>query len=382
MKTKKLKKINCEYDGQIEISKLIPNTLNVQLYGDLNDDPDYLESLGDLIEDQGLHECVDVYEGTSELDSGHNRRLALILKKYTHVPFKYVKRPKDELSRLERIAAKNARKRLTSTQKYENVKLMINKRFDKKNPTKEENSKYIKLYSSMFSTSKKTYDMLDEIYLKRQDIYQKIEEGMGVKSGYNQLLEDEKWNNNLAASPSLIDMITRDHIKKTMYVVTDVMRKIYDTESTINGKKYKFVSGYQLNILQGMFHETFCKNLSQVLTDDIGEVCNAPNNMGAFDLEMPSRSWEPEVKSLRWSGGNMKGAKWSSNKLKQGYYFLLGSNADLTRFYVAYGWIEASAWNPRGKIKTLNLEKARNCNLKEFIGEIDASNDLHLEKIS
>ena len=66
MKTKKLKKINCEYDGQIEISKLIPNTLNVQLYGDLNDDPDYLESLGDLIEDQGLHECVDVYEGTSE----------------------------------------------------------------------------------------------------------------------------------------------------------------------------------------------------------------------------------------------------------------------------------------------------------------------------
>ena len=135
---KKLKKINCEYDGQIEISKLIPNTLNVQLYGDLNDDPDYIESLADMIEDQGLHECIDVYEGTTEMDSGHNRRLAFLLKKYTHIPYKYVKRPKKELARLERIASKNARKLLITTKKYENAKLMINKRFDKKNPTKEE----------------------------------------------------------------------------------------------------------------------------------------------------------------------------------------------------------------------------------------------------
>ena len=33
MKIKKLKKINCDYDGQIEISKLIPNPLNEMLYG-------------------------------------------------------------------------------------------------------------------------------------------------------------------------------------------------------------------------------------------------------------------------------------------------------------------------------------------------------------
>ena len=100
MKIKKLKKINCQYDDQIELSKLIPNTLNKVLYKDLNDDPDYLDNLGDLIEDQGLHECVDVYEGTSELDSGHNRREALLRKGYTHVPFKYLTKPKTELELL------------------------------------------------------------------------------------------------------------------------------------------------------------------------------------------------------------------------------------------------------------------------------------------
>ena len=369
MKIKKLKKINCDYDGQIEISKLIPNPLNEMLYGDLNDDPDYIESLADMLEDQGMHECIDIYKGTTEMDSGHNRRLAFLLRGYTHIPYKNVDRPKDELGRIERIGSKNSRKNISTINKYENVKLMINKRFNKKNPSNEEKTKWIKNYCSMFSTSKKTYDQLDEIYLKRQDIYQKIaDDDMSVESGYNQLKEDEKWNNNLAASPELKDMITHEHIKKTMYAVTDTMRKIYNTESTINGKKYKFVPDYQSNIVQGFFHETFCKNLAQVLTDDIGEVCNAPNNMGAFDLEMRSRSWEPEVKTFKWSGGNMKGGKWSSNKLKQGYYFLLACNAELSRFYVSYGWIEADAWDPRGKLKKLYLESARNCNLKEFIG--------------
>tara|TARA_R110002020_G_scaffold119307_1_gene272274 strand:+ start:413 stop:1543 length:1131 start_codon:yes stop_codon:yes gene_type:complete len=372
-------KINCEYTGMIDINQLIENPLNKELYGDITTDEDYLDSLADLIENQGLHECIDLYEGTTEMDSGHHRTLSLKRRGFKEIPFKYVKKPKTELERMERIISKNTRKPLTPTQKFEAIKKLRDKRLE--DGLDHDIDKQTRGYCASLSTTWDTYDKLSKIYLERQDIYDKIAAGeLGVTPGYNQYLEDKKGNTSLAAAPSLTNMIKEDQINKTMLSLTDYLHKIYNTESNVNGVKYKFTPDFQLNVLGGFFHECFCKTIATVLTEDLGEKCIAPNDQGNFDLQMPNKAWEPEVKTAKWKGTNTKSIKWVTNKLKNGYYFLLACDPGLNRFYVAYGFIESSSWKPSGKVKTLDLKSASKCNLKEFIGEIK-DDTLFLDKV-
>ena len=158
-----------------------------------------------------------------------------------------------------------------------------------------------------------------------------------------------------------------------MLSVSDAISKIYKTENWINAKSYQFVPDFQENFLSALLHDNFSHSLTPVLIDDTNVDCEAPRNHTIYDLTMPGHSWQPEVKVAKYNGKDVSKIKWLTSSQKSGYYFLIASDTNVERFYVAYGFIDGDKFERAGRFATLDLKSAHSCNLRTFIGKITNS---------
>lgn len=377
-------KVLSSYDAVIPLNKLQRNSVNQELYGILEKDRVYIESLKAQILEQGLIEPIHLFKNSTEISSGNNRFVVFNELGEVNVPVIYtIKKPTSKLKQYELITSENMRKVLTVIEKFE---LIITIRDERIAETGSCEDKYIKEYCTKVQTTYTTFKMINALIENgRIDLYNRIasdEDALSVKVAYGIMLQDQKKSIDATAHDYLDKLITDKHVKDTLIATSITMGKHFNVPTNIDGTDYFITKTYQQNIISGLVHEVVTKTLSQILIND-GLANEAPNSHTPYDLIIPSYSWKPDVKVAKWSGSNISNLKWTNSKQQSGYYILVATNKDVDRFYFGYGFIDGKDWKRAGKLTTLDLKTVfENKNIKQFVGEIKqdgAKYELHLD---
>lgn len=376
-------------DAWVSMDTVRPSEENENIYGNLKEDREYIEELKTDITDIGLTTPILVWKKGKYYvtKGGHNRIIALTELGESEIPVVIMdKMPSSTIEKMEQMLSDNMRKRQTTVEKYNSIKVIRDQRIKDIGSCSD---KDIKRYCIKVQTTFKTYEMLRELDEKRPNLFQRVaddENALSVSAAYKLMKEDAKRNSKkLSAAKAMDDIIKEEHIKKTIISFQDFMHRFYELEANVNGSKCSLVPSYQENILSGVAHETFANIIAKILTEDKNIKVEAPNNQRPYDLVMPGYCWEPEVKSAKWTGKNILNIHWQGKYAKSGYYFLVAIDPTIERFFVAYGFIKDIMWERTGQLVSLSLESAYKSNLKTFLGEIKevkGEYQIHLDKPS
>lgn len=356
----------------VELSKITPIPENKEIYGNIETDRDYIESLTNEIMKKGLLHPIEVYKIGKQISAGNHRYTVAKEAGETHIPviWQAGKRPKSKLKTMEAIISDNMRKPLSSVQKFNAVVALHDQRIKEFGSC---NDKQLKHYCSQLQTTFDTFNKLRELKDNRQDLFDKImndENALSVTKAYSFMQQDAKRGPQLAAAPPLVNLITNTHIKKTVLSVQETAHKIYNVQTIVDDKRYKFVPTYSENFLSALIHHTFANVMATILVNDKNVECVAPKNNTPYDIKIPGFCWEPEIKVAKWNGKNLSNVSWLTNKAKSGYYFLIVTDLKVQRFFVAYGFIDDTLWKRAGANLTLSLEDVYKSGIKQFMGSI------------
>lgn len=377
-------KVLSSYDELVPLKQLKRNTANKALYGILEKDRVYIESLKAQISKQGLIEPISLFKNSLEISSGNNRFVAISELGEEYVPVVYtIEKPKSELEQFEYITSENMRKVMTLTEKYKQVITMRNARIKETGSCED---KYIKEYCTKVQTTYVTFTKLNDILKNgRNDLFDRIDadsDALSISRAHGIMLQDLKKQNTVARHNDLDKLLTETHVKDTLIATSITMGKHFNIPTNIGGKDYYLTKTFQQNIISGDVHELITKTLSQILIND-GVANEAPNSHTPYDLIIPSFDWKPDVKVAKWSGSNISNLKWTNSKQQSGYYILVATNKDVDRFYFGYGFIDGKDWKRAGRLTTLDLKTVfENKNIKQFVGEIKQDGtkyELHLD---
>ena len=354
------------------------------------DNEDYYKGLKLSIARNGLFNPPIVYLD-NVIKSGHTRTKIVRDLKHKTIPIirSTVEKPQDSYNNKMALMMENQTRTTDIGRQYRQIKLTI-KAYEEE--YKEDCPTEV-IQNTICPAAKMSWNMYEQMRkLEAQrstavtgvtnDLFDRVvnTNGSALSPGKADQLRKQdmaiKPSNPLPISNTMKKIVTEADIVYAVNFVNNAMNQLRNISGISPDQEYvPAFENIQQNVIGGLAHETF----TNAVTDSINHrnpkgtsepaVARASKSQRIEDIFFPTINGAIEVKTCLIKDGNK--LKFTTGKVKTGFYLLIGFTAEFDYVYCSYGYLDDTAWK-RGYHgpATMDITKLQEADMKNFAGAL------------